>query len=80
MQLLVEAFQYNTLAIDFWLMTSVLPRDTRQYPENLKVTSWHLAARSDTSKVRLCPENDWPWMWWTTWTRIIFRPREMFCI
>jgi hypothetical protein len=60
LQLLFEAFQYNTLAIDFWLMTSVLPRDTRQYSENLKVTSWHLAARNDNSKVSFFRDFAWP--------------------
>jgi hypothetical protein len=35
--------RYNRLAIDFWLSSDVLPEETKQFPENLKATSWHVA-------------------------------------
>ena len=41
-QALYSFLRYNTLAIDFWLGNIVLPEETKQFPENLKSTSWNL--------------------------------------
>lgn len=43
MQILYKFMKYNRLAIDFWLSSDVLPEETKQFPENLKATSWHVA-------------------------------------
>ena len=50
-QLLYELLCYNTLAIDFWLATSIYAVETKQYTQNLKVSSWHLTHRSPAGKV-----------------------------
>lgn len=42
-QLLFKFLRFNRLAVDFWLATFVLPDETKQFPENLKATAWHLA-------------------------------------
>ena len=51
LQVVLEALQFNTLAIDFWLSSCVFPQHTKQFPANLKVSAWHLAARDPTSQV-----------------------------
>jgi hypothetical protein len=42
-QILYKFMRYNRLAIDFWLSSIVLPEETKQFPENLKASSWHVA-------------------------------------
>ena len=40
---LTAFFRFNTSAIHFWLNTSVLPKETKQFPYKLVATSWDLA-------------------------------------
>ena len=44
MQAVYPFLRYNTSVIDFWLANIVLPVETKQFPENLKATAWHLAS------------------------------------
>jgi methylthioribose-1-phosphate isomerase len=57
-QLVHELLRYNTLAVDFWLAACILPRETRQFPQGLKITAWHLTHRDATSKVLIVPALD----------------------
>ncbi|KAG2486452.1 hypothetical protein HYH03_014899 [Edaphochlamys debaryana] len=37
---------HNTAAVDFWLSRCVLPAETRQFPQRLATSAWHLAGSS----------------------------------
>ncbi len=34
---------HNTAVVDFWLEHCVLPSETKQYPQRLAASSWHLS-------------------------------------
>jgi hypothetical protein len=46
--------RFNRLAIDFWLSSIALPEETKQFPENLKATSWHVAEGTVWSLHQCC--------------------------
>ncbi len=49
-QLLHKYFGHNMEAANFWLAFCVLPHETRQYPQRLAASAWHLAdTRSSVS-------------------------------
>ncbi|KAG2488308.1 hypothetical protein HYH03_013158 [Edaphochlamys debaryana] len=58
MQLLHAYFSHNTAAVDFWLTHCVLPTETRQFPQRLSATAWHLAGRAGGSVVGFSGTND----------------------
>jgi hypothetical protein len=46
MALLHRCFSHNMAAIDLWLAFAVLPKETKQFPQRLAASAWHLASRS----------------------------------
>ncbi|KAG2494612.1 hypothetical protein HYH03_007377 [Edaphochlamys debaryana] len=58
MQLLHAYFAHNTAAVDFWLTYCVLPTETRQFPQRLAASAWHLAGRGGGGVVGFSGTND----------------------
>ncbi|KAG2492053.1 hypothetical protein HYH03_009551 [Edaphochlamys debaryana] len=58
MQLLHAYFSHNTATVDFWLTYCVLPTETRQFPQRLAASAWHLAGRGGGGVVGFSGTND----------------------
>ncbi|KAG2501267.1 hypothetical protein HYH03_001073 [Edaphochlamys debaryana] len=58
MQLLHFYFSHNTATVDFWLTYSVLPTETRQFPQRLATSAWHLAGGGGGGVVGFSGTND----------------------
>ncbi|KAG2496793.1 hypothetical protein HYH03_005201 [Edaphochlamys debaryana] len=58
LQLLNRYFSHNTAAINFWLAHCVLPSETRQFPQRLAASAWHLAGSGGGRVVGFSGTND----------------------
>ncbi|KAG2492072.1 hypothetical protein HYH03_009568 [Edaphochlamys debaryana] len=58
LQLLHAYFSHNTAAVGFWLTYCVLPSETRQFPQRLAASAWHLAGRGAGGVVGFSGTND----------------------
>ena len=51
-------FSHNMAAVDFWLNSCVLPKETQQYPQRLVANAWHLADSPSGCVVGFSGTND----------------------
>jgi hypothetical protein len=50
LQILHKFLMFNVVLINFWLESIILPAWTKQFPQNLRRTAWHMAS-SPSGKV-----------------------------
>ena len=58
MELMHQHFGHNMAAIDFWLNTCIIPKETQQYPQRLVGNAWHLADNPHGQVVGFSGTND----------------------